>query len=448
METEASQAEVTGCPVSGGMTLRGDESRVDPEIWDNPWPFYKALRDQAPVFYDTKLNTYIVSRYEDAVEIMKDDETYSFALAFEDYAAGHKEEFFEILRREGGASDSYRSTREGPEHMRRRRLQLTLFTFQRVKDLEDRTRQVVVDLIEPLADRGHGDGIHDIGIPLTARIMCEQLGLDFEAIGAERFAGWSRAALAQMGRRQSYEDMIANAHLLAEKHRLLVAAVKDHQDNPREDMISWLFDARIDDDERPQLAFEEVVGIVSGLMVAGADTTGAALANLMLALATEPEIVAKLQETVAANEDRLITKFVEEVLRLYPPTHGLWRVPRKDVEIAGVQIPAGSQVCVMFASANDDEAQFPCPRDLDVSRPNLLSHMTFGGGIHRCVGAPLARMEVKVAAQEIIKRLDNIKLAVPFEDLTYADTFATYTLESLPLTFTRRVARSSGSDGV
>ena len=95
----------------------------------------------------------------------------------------------------------------------------------------------------------------------------------------------------------------------------------------------------------------------------------------------------------------------------------------------------------MFASANDDDSQFACPRDPDLNRPDALSHMTFGGGIRRCVGAPLARTEIKIAAQEIIRRLDNIQLAIPIEDLTYADTLATYTLERLPLTFSRRTAR-------
>lgn len=437
MNEEAAHT-TAACPVtSGAHTLRGDESRIDPEIWNDPFPFYRALREQAPVFFDEKLNTFIVSRYDDCLEIMKDHETYSRALAFQgQYASGHEDEFDEILRTEGGGV--FKGDRDPPGHTRSRRLTLPLFTAQRVKDLEARTRQVVVDLIEPLAERGYGDGMHDIAIPLTARIMCEQLGLELDAIGAAKFANWSRVALMQMGRRQTYEEMLVNARVLAEKQRLLISTVKDRMENPQDDMISWLLSVRIEDDDRPAIAFEEVVRIVSGLMVAGADTTGAALGNLMLALATEPELVEKLRETVAADDDRLISRFVEETLRIHPPGHGIWRSPRHDVEVAGVKIPAGAQVCIMFASANDDDSHFACPRDLDVARPNILSHMTFGAGIHRCVGAPLARMEIKVAAQEIIQRLDNITLAIPVEDLTYADTLATYTLEGLPLTFSRR----------
>jgi len=126
------------------------------------------------------------------------------------------------------------------------------------------------------------------------------------------------------------------------------------------------------------------------------------------------------------------------VLRLMPPVHGLFRTVMTDVELSGTKIPAGAQVCIMYASANYDDAMFPCPEALDVNRGNIGKNITFGAGIHRCVGAALARMEVKVAAREIIKRLDNIKLAIPVEEITYLPTVATHTVERLPLTFTRR----------
>ncbi|MEQ1883070.1 MAG: cytochrome P450, partial [Burkholderiales bacterium] len=136
--------------------------------------------------------------------------------------------------------------------------------------------------------------------------------------------------------------------------------------------------------------------------------------------------------------DRLLSRFVEEILRLEPPTHGLYRTAMKDVQIGGADIPAGAQVCILFASANDDDEMFPCPREFDMGRENLGRHLTFGAGIHRCIGAALARMEIKIAAQEIIKRLDNIRLAISADEITYLPTLATQTLERLPLTFSLR----------
>lgn len=417
------------------MTLRGDESRIDPEIFKDPYPFYRALREQAPVYYDAKLSTYVVTRFEDIAAIMTDDETFSVGGAFEGtYASGRQDEFYAIMESEGGGV--FVPPRDPPAHTRMRRLMLPLFTSRSVRGLEDKTRRIVGDLIDGMAEQGHADGMHDIGIPMTAQIMCEQIGIDFDQVGAQRFALWSRLALAQFGRRQSHEQMIESAHILAAKQRLIIDTIKARIDEPRDDMISSLLAVRIDDDH-PQIEFRELVTIISALMVAGADTTAAGLANLMLVLATEPETVDRLRE--ASVDDRLTAKFVEESLRLYPPSHGLWRSPRRDVEIAGVTIPAGSQVVMMFASANDDERQFPNPRELDLDRANGISHLTFGMGIHRCVGAPLARMEIRIAAQEIVRRLDNIQLAVPREELTYVDTLVTHTLERLPLTFERRV---------
>jgi cytochrome P450 len=118
--------------------------------------------------------------------------------------------------------------------------------------------------------------------------------------------------------------------------------------------------------------------------------------------------------------------------------HVLFLTAMRDVELGGTKVPAGSQLCVMYASANDDDAKFPEPRRLDIERPNVGASLTFGSGIHKCVGIALARMEIKVAAQEIIRRLKDIRLAVPVEELTYLPTLASQTLARLPLTFTRR----------
>jgi cytochrome P450 len=138
----------------------------------------------------------------------------------------------------------------------------------------------------------------------------------------------------------------------------------------------------------------------------------------------------------------MIGRFVEELLRLQPPTHGLFRTAVRDAELGGVTIPAGAQVCILFAAANDDGNAFPCPEKLDVDRANIGQNLTFGAGIHRCIGIALARMEIRVAAQEIIRRLDNIRLAVPETELRYLPTLGTHTLEKLPLTFTPRMPRA------
>lgn len=426
------------CPGANEIPeLRGGESRLDPPIFNNPFGFYRALRKQEPVYYDPKLDVHLVTRYEDVMTVLRDPVTFSLEHGYQDrYANGFVDELAEIMNREGGGFVRDIIAVDPPAHTRLRKLIDKAFTAHRVKTLEPRIRQLVVDLIEPLAQQGHGDGMKDIGAPLTARIICEQLGFDFGEVGTDNVARWTTAHLAQMGRMQTREQMLANARTMCEMQNYIISVMRAREAQPREDMVSDLVHARLEDEQNPTLSFEEQLSCIRAFLVAGNDTTAAALANLMLILATQPDVARNLYAWV--DDDRLVSRFVEEILRLQPPSHGLFRTTTKEVELGGKKLPAYAQICILFASANDDEAQFPCPRSLDIGRGNIANHLTFGAGIHRCVGAALARMEIKVAAQEIIKRLDDIKLAVPVEELSYLPTVATQTLVRLPLTFSRR----------
>jgi cytochrome P450 len=418
------------------LELKGGETRLDPAIHNDPFPFYRALRRQDPVYYDPGLDLYLVTRYEDAVAVLRDDVTYSLEHGYQDrYANGFIDEFAAIMERDGGGFIRDLAI-DPPAHTRLRKLTEKAFTAHRVKDLESRIRQIVVDLVDPLADRGHGDGRLDIGAPLTAHIICEQLGFDWDEVGAEKVDVWTKAVLDQIGRMQTREAMLENAKVMCELQNFIARHIDARAQEPREDMISDLVHAQLNDDANPRLSRYEQISTVRGFLIAGNDTTATAITNLLFVLATEPGLADRLYPQV--EDERVMMRFVEELLRLQPPVHGLFRTAMKDVELGGALVPAGSQLCVMYASANDDAAKFPEPRQLDIERPNVGASLTFGSGIHKCVGIALARMEIKVAAQEIIRRLKDIRLAVPVEELTYLPTLASHTLERLPLTFSRR----------
>lgn len=418
------------------LELKGGETRLDPAIRNDPFPFYRALRRERPVYYDPGLDLYLVTRYEDAVAVLRDDETYSLEHGYQDrYANGFIDEFAAIMERDGGGFIRDLAI-DPPAHTRLRKLTEKAFTAHRVKDLEGRIRQIVIDLIEPIAERGYGDGRLDIGGPLTARIICEQLGFDWSEVGSEKVDLWTKAVLDQIGRMQTREDMLENARVMCELQNYIIRYIEDRAANPREDMISDLVHAQLADDANPRLSFTEQVSTVRGFLIAGNDTTATAIVNLLLVMATQPGLADELYAKV--DDERVMMRFVEEVLRLHPPVHGLFRTAMKAVELGGTTIPAMSQVCVMYASANDDDAKFPDPRRLDIDRANVGANLTFGTGIHKCVGIALARMEIKVAAQEFIRRLKDIRLAAPVEELTYLPTLASQTLERLPLTFARR----------
>src|SRR5262249_34949203 len=127
-----------------------------------------------------------------------------------------------------------------------------------------------------------------------------------------------------------------------------------------------------------------------------------------------------------------------ELLRIEPPVRGMPRMTTREANLGGVVLPEGSHMLLLFASANDDEAIFSQPRVFDMERGNAMKHLSFGGGTHRCIGAALARGEIKIAAKEISRRLDQIKLAIPEDELTFLPTVATRTIASLPITFTKR----------
>ncbi len=406
---------------------------ADPQIRAHPNDFYRAIRAQDPVHYDPQLNMYLVSRYEDLLTVLRDPIAFSVKHGFDaQHASGFAEEFRAILERDGVGPMDPTITSDPPEHTRIRKLMENAFTAHRVKQLEPRITAIVVELIELFADKGQVDGVNDFAVPLTIRVICEQLGVS--QFDAEKIQRWSTAATAQIGRMQTREQMLEHAKHICEFQRYLKARIEERQADPGEDMISDLIRARLVDGST--LTFPELMSLVGAMLITGNETTATALGNLMFILATQPAIAGQLQDSV--DDERLLTRFVEELLRIEPPVRGLSRMTTKDVELGGKVLPAGAHLLLLYAAANDDDAEFACPRAFDLNRGNLSRHLSFGGGVHRCIGAALARMEIKVAARELVKRLENIRLTIPLDEIAYLPTIATRSIARLPLTFSRK----------
>ncbi|MES2489121.1 MAG: cytochrome P450 [Pseudomonadota bacterium] len=438
METSQGEAaQKTGkCPMGHGSASIADLSMTDPQAMVAPGPFYQALRKDSPVHYDAKLNMWLVSRYDDIVTVLRDPLTYSDKHGYAaQYASGFFEEFKQILERDGGGFFPDVIKSDPPEHTRVRRLMDKAFTAHRVATLEPQITALVNKLIDQLiAKAGDGqvvDGVNDFAIPLTIAVICEQLG--FGQISADKVKGWSQAVTAQIGRMQNREQMLANAAQICDLQNFIIAEMRAREAAPREDMVSDLVHAQTDDGK---LEFGEAVSLVRAMIIAGNDTTASAIGNLIYVLATQPEVAKTLQASV--DDDRLLNRFVEELLRIEPPVRALAKMTTKEVELGGQKLPEHAHVMVLYASGNDDETQFACPRNFDLNRTNLGKHVAFGVGVHRCIGASLSRMEIKVVAREVVRRLGDIKLAIPADQITYAPTVAVRTIERLPITFTRR----------
>jgi cytochrome P450 len=411
-----------------------ERSLVEPDIITRPNDYYRAMRSGDPVHYDEKLGIYFVSRYDDLRAVTRDPITFSMEHAWnKTFATGHFDLFRETLIREGGGYFPDAIMTDPPHHTRVRRLLQAAFTPRRIKLLEPAIKRLTGDLVDKLVARGHADGVDEFAVPMTIAIMCEQMGLHH--VDGDKIARWARAFGAVRGNQTKEQMLIETKHFCDLQH-YIIARVKERQAERREDMISDLIYAREEDSANPTLTFEEVVSLSRALVIGGVETISTALSNLLYLVAVNPSIAAKLEESYA--DDSRMSKFVEETLRIEPPARGLFRMTTKEVELSGRRIPPNSMICMLFASGNDDEAVFEHPREFDMDRKNLARNLSFGAETHMCVGIHLARMEVRVAAQEFARRAKNIKLTIPVEEVRYIPTLAMLSIEHLPLSFERR----------
>lgn len=422
-----------GCPVHrSNSEILAESSFTDPVIQAYPRAYYAAMRELDPVHFDAKLGRYLVTRHEDIQTVLRDPILYSAGHGFHEiYGEENQRELKEILTRDGQGFFPDAIMSDPPYHTRIRRLMERAFTAHRVKQLEPGITAVVSRLIDRIADRGEADGIEEFAVPLTIAIICEQLGLkDFDP---DKIRAWSLAVTAQISHTQTREAFLKNVALICELQNYLIAEIRKRQAEPTEDMITDLVYAKIDEDGTT-LTWEELVSLVRATLVGGHDTTSIALGKMLYVLATRPDIAAQLRDNI--DDDRLFVRFVEELLRIESPVRGLPRMTTADTELAGVRIPSHSILVLLWASANDDA--FERPREFDMTRPDIQKHLAFGGGTHKCIGMSLARMELKVAAREIVRRLDDIKLTIPVEDIPFNPSVSMHSIARLPLSFSKR----------
>ena len=183
--------------------------------------------------------------------------------------------------------------------------------------------------------------------------------------------------------------MLENAKQMCELQNFIIAEMKAREHEPREDMISDIVHAQLEDGGK--LTFQEAVSLIRALIIAGNETTATAIGNLLFVLATQAEVARTLRDSL--DDDRVLTRFVEELLRVQPPVRGLAKMTTREVELGGQLLPNRAHLLVLYASGNDDETVFECPRQFDLNRSNLGRHVAFGVGVHRCIGASLSRME-------------------------------------------------------
>ena len=406
-------------------------SFIDPAVQEKPFAYYRALRNGDPVHYEDDLGMYLVSRHEDLMAVLRDPVVFSQELGYyRQMAHGHLDEMKDILTREGGGFFPDVANIDPPRHTRVRRLLSQAFSRRRMKSLEPQFERLVEELIDGFIDLGEVDGLHDLALPMAIAFSIEQLQVD--DLEMDTIKRWGSAYLSQFSLTNTREDMIRAAHELCEMQNYLIALVRKRMHTPEDDMLSDIIRADAGDEE--PLSFEELVATARALLINTHDSMSTAFTNILFKVATDAAISQQFYE--AADDDSQMGRFVEELMRLEPPVRALSRVTTESVTLGDTPLPEGAHLLILFASANDDEEVFGCPRQFDSSRTNIRKSLTFGAGVHLCLGIALARMQLLVAARQTARRLGDLNLAIPIEDIRYLPNAALLAMESLPLLFT------------
>ena len=334
---------------------------------------YTDLRERWPVYYDERMRAWIVSRFDDEMQVMRDHETYS-ARAMGDLVR------FPLI------SD------DPPRHTQLRTLVNRAFTSTRLKSLEGDVRRLARQLIEAFED-SEVEIVERLTIPLPVVVISWLLGVAEE--DREQFKRWSDAITGLLDQPTDEERMGTAGKM----YQYFLKEVEKRREQPSDDLISAVLKA----EERDMtLSDQEVVSFCLLLLVAGNETTTNLLGNLLGILSREPHLWALLREDRSLLEDA-----IEEALRLESPVQFVFRKTTRDTQLGGVGIPADATVLTSFGSANRDESEFEEP-DRFVIQRDRSRHIAFGYGAHFCLGAPLARLESRLAMDSLLDRFDSI----------------------------------------
>ncbi|MDG1267782.1 MAG: cytochrome P450 [Ilumatobacter sp.] len=378
---------------------------MDREVQQCPFDHYAALQASGPVFFHEPSGMYFVSRHEVVMEVIRDTTTFS-SESSNKKTVGSPEVTAQVdaILAKGWPRAETLLTVDPPRQTKYRRLVAKTFSPRRIAELEDKVREIAVDLIADFPEKGPIDFHAAFGVALPVRVIHHVLNMAPET--RHKVKEWSDAANVALGVEPSDEARYEAAQLGVDMQAYFHTEYEDRLANPVDDVISELAHADFDDPDLPdgetrKLGFPEVYGIVRQLMVAGNETTTMFLNETMRLLIDNPERWSQLED----DPEGMVNGLVEEGLRLSSPNQGMFRQVTCDTELHGVFIPKGSRLWLIFAAANRDEGLFADPGSFDPTRTNLKEHFAFGKGVHFCIGAPLSRLEGRVAFEELVKRV-------------------------------------------
>ncbi len=391
---------------------------LDPAVLADPYPLYARLREEAPVYFDPFLHTWVVTRYADVLKVL---------LTFSADRTPSPEQLGAMGMSAIGPIAQVMVKQmlflDPPDHTRLRTMAATVFSPRRVKVLEGHIRSIANDLIDKVLTKGRMNVMSDIAEPLPAIVTAELLGVPVE--DHDQLKDWSKDFAEMLGNYQHNPNRIPKVLKSTEEMtKYFKSQIAEQKEHPRDGLIQNLLSAEHNGD---RLSEEEVIANTIVTMVGGQETTTNLIGNGLLTLLRNPEEKARLMADYS-----LIPSAVEELLRYESPSQQTGRIAPADVVIGGNEIKKGQAIIAVMASGNRDAERFPEPDKLDLARTDNR-HLAFGWAAHFCFGAPLARLEGQIMLETMLRRLPNLELES--KELTWRENLGLRGLNSLDVKF-------------
>lgn len=397
------------------MTLEtGSDLYYDPydfNIDADPYPVWRRMREEAPLYYNEKFDFYALSRFDDVDRALLDWETYSSA----------KGSVLELIKADFEIPSGMMIFNDPPEHHRHRTLLSRVFTPRRVNELEPKAREFCARSLDPLVGSGRFDFIRDLGAQMPMQMIGMLLGIpeaDQEAI---------RERIDESLRIEEGETGSVNQGQMHNQNQMFGDYIDWRAEHPSDDVMTQLLNAEFEDETGTtrKLTRDEVLTHVGMLAAAGNETTTRLIGWTGKVLAEHPD-----QRRQIVADRSLVPNAVEELLRFEAPSPVQSRLVVRDVEHHGRTVPEGSVIALLNGSANRDDRRFPNGDTFDIQR-DVGRHLSFGYGVHLCLGAALARLEGRVALDEVLKRFPDWE--VDYENAVQARTSTVRGWERLPV---------------
>lgn len=415
---------------TGRCPVAHDKHGYEPFVQKNPFPAYAELRREEPVMYDDRVGYWVVTRYADVKSVFENWETFSSENA-QAPVRQRGSEAKRIMEEGGFTAYSGLSARRPPEHTRIREVAQKAFTPRRFKALEPSIRAHVVQRLEAMLKRPEatGDFLADLAYDVPTVTILSLIGADTSQV--DLFKKWSDSRAAMTWGDLTEEEQVPHAHNLVDYWQECMRLVRVAHEEETDSLVGDMLRSQ---SEGAEISDHEIASVVYSLLFAGHETTTTLISNTMRVLLKHPE---QWQRVLA--DPKMITPAIDEVLR-YSGSIVAWRRRAlKDTEVGGIAIPEGAELLLVMGSANRDDDRFENGEQFDIERANAREHLSFGFGIHYCLGNMLAKLQAKIVLEEVARLIPDVRLQ-PGVDIDFRDNLSFRVPLAVPVEWEEKVS--------